>query len=159
MAQYTVVCRTASWSVELVSPCHGWAIAAEDHTGFHSYQLKTRRSGSSWHAITNWAIEEWKNIAWSDESRFLLRHADGRVRTWSEQHESMATFCLVSTVQAGGVMVWGMFFLAHVRSYDNNWATCTCPEEFRLFWRQRGLWPGTRWVYLINLVYWKCSPL
>ena len=28
------------------------AIAADDHTGFHSYQLKTRRSGSSGHVIT-----------------------------------------------------------------------------------------------------------
>jgi hypothetical protein len=53
-------------------------------------------------------IEEWKNIAWSDESRFLLHHADGRVRIWRKQ--SMAPFCLVSTVQADdGVMVWGMF--------------------------------------------------
>ncbi|CDQ84117.1 unnamed protein product [Oncorhynchus mykiss] len=25
----------------------------------------------------HWTIEEWKNIAWFDESRFLLRHADG----------------------------------------------------------------------------------
>ncbi len=25
-------------------------------------------------AHQNWAIEDWKNVAWSDESRFLLRH-------------------------------------------------------------------------------------
>ncbi len=30
----------------------------------------------------NWTIEDWKNVAWSDESRFLLRHSDGRVRIW-----------------------------------------------------------------------------
>ncbi len=28
----------------------------------------------------NWIIEDWKNVAWSDESRFLLRHSDGGVR-------------------------------------------------------------------------------
>ncbi len=28
------------------------------------------------HAHQNWTIEDWKNIAWSDESRFLLRHSD-----------------------------------------------------------------------------------
>ncbi len=28
----------------------------------------------------NWTIEDWKNVAWSDESRSLLRHSDGRVR-------------------------------------------------------------------------------
>jgi len=37
-----------------------------------------------------------KNVAWSDESQFLLRHSDGKVR--------------ITTVQAGGgVMVWGVF--------------------------------------------------
>uniref|UniRef100_A0A3B4Z7B4 Transposase Tc1-like domain-containing protein n=1 Tax=Stegastes partitus TaxID=144197 RepID=A0A3B4Z7B4_9TELE len=60
-------------------------------------------------AHQNWTIEE--NVAWSDESRFLLRHSDGRVRIWRQQHESMDPSCLVSTVQAGGggVMVWGIF--------------------------------------------------
>ncbi len=33
-------------------------------------------------AHQNWTIEDCKNVAWSDESRFLLRHSDGRVRIW-----------------------------------------------------------------------------
>ncbi len=51
-----------------------------------------------------------KNVAWSDESRFLL-HSDGRVRIRCKEHESMDPSCLVSMVQAGdgGVMVWGIF--------------------------------------------------
>ncbi len=59
----------------------------------------------------NWTIEDWKNVAWSDESRFLLRHSDDRVRIWSTEHESMDPSCLVSMVQAGcgGIMVWGVF--------------------------------------------------
>ncbi len=62
-------------------------------------------------AHQNWTIEDWKNFAWSDESRFLLRHSDGRVKIWRKEHESMDPSCLVSTVQAGGggVMVWGIF--------------------------------------------------
>ncbi len=56
----------------------------------------------------NWTIEDWKNVAWSDESRFLLRHSDGRVRIWRKGHESMHPSCLVSMVP-GGVMVWGIF--------------------------------------------------
>ncbi len=63
-------------------------------------------------AHQNWTIEDWKNVVWSDESRFLLRHSDGRVRIWRREHESMDPSCLVSTVQAGcggGVMVWGIF--------------------------------------------------
>ncbi len=51
-----------------------------------------------------------KNVAWSDESRFLLRHSDGRVRIWRKEDESRDPCCLVSMVQAGGgVMVWGKF--------------------------------------------------
>ncbi len=57
-------------------------------------------------AHQNWTIEDWKNVAWSDESRFLLRHSDGRVRIWSKEHESMDPSCLVSTIQAGGVLVY-----------------------------------------------------
>ncbi len=62
------------------------------------------------HAHQNWTIEDWKNVAWSDESGFLLRHSDGRVRMRCKEHESMDPSCLVSTVQAGGgVMMWGIF--------------------------------------------------
>ncbi len=58
----------------------------------------------------NWTTEDWKNVAWSDESRFLLQHSDSRVRIWRKEHESTDPFCLVSTVQGGGgVMVWGIF--------------------------------------------------
>ncbi len=53
-------------------------------------------------AHQNWTIEDCKNVAWSDESWFLLRHSDGRVRIWRKEHESMDPSCLVSTVQAGG---------------------------------------------------------
>jgi len=58
-----------------------------------------------------WTVEDWKNVAWSDESWFLMRHSDGRVRIWRKQNENMDPSCFVTTVQAGGgVMVWGMFF-------------------------------------------------
>jgi len=62
-------------------------------------------------AHQNWTIEDWKKVAWSDESQFLLRHSDGRVRIWRNEHESMDSPCLVSMVEAagGGVMVWGIY--------------------------------------------------
>ncbi len=66
-------------------------------------------------------IEDWKNVAWSDESRFLLRHSDGRVRIWRKEHESMDPSCLVSTVQAGGGV--GDIFLAHFGHLSTNWAS------------------------------------
>jgi len=63
-------------------------------------------------AHQNWTIDDWKNVAWSDESRFLLRHSDVRVRIWRKEHKSMDPSCLLSTVQAGGggVTVWGIFY-------------------------------------------------
>ncbi len=59
----------------------------------------------------NWTIEDWKNVAWSDESRFMLRHSDGMGRIWRKEHESMDPSGLVSTVQTGGggVIVLGIF--------------------------------------------------
>ncbi len=70
-----------------------------------------KRSLQFTQAHQNWTIEDWKNVAWSDESRFLLRHSDGRGRLWRKEHESMDPSCLVSMVQAGGggVMVCGIF--------------------------------------------------
>ncbi len=42
----------------------------------------------------NWTIEDWKNVTWSDESRFLLRHSDGRVRIWCKEHKSMGMYSI-----------------------------------------------------------------
>ncbi|KAG2455504.1 TCB1 transposase, partial [Polypterus senegalus] len=49
-------------------------------------------------AHQNWTVADWKNVAWSDESRFLLRHSNGRVRIWRKQNENMDPSCLVTTV-------------------------------------------------------------
>jgi hypothetical protein len=67
-------------------------------------------------------LDNWKIIVWSYGSRLLLSHADGRVRIWRKQHESMDPSCLV---QAGGsgVLVWGMFSCHMLGSLDINWAT------------------------------------
>jgi len=40
-------------------------------------------------AHQNWTFEDWKYVVWSDESRFLLRHSDRRVRIWCKQKENM----------------------------------------------------------------------
>ena len=59
----------------------------------------------------NWTLEQWKKIAWSDESRFLLDHVDGRVRVRHKAGEVMAPGYTVGRRQAGGgsVMLWAMF--------------------------------------------------
>ncbi len=84
---------------------------------------KRRRQFAKAHQ--NWTIKDWKNVAWSDESRFLRWHSDGRVRIWQE---NMDPSCLVSTVQAwwwwcNGV---GDIFLAHFGPLSTNWALFKC---------------------------------
>ncbi len=93
------------------------------NTGCRSCQLRTGNKGYNSHRLTK--IGQQKIGKTSDESWFLLRHSDGRVRIWCKEHESMAPSCLVSTVQVGGggVMVWGIFFLAHFWLLSTNWAT------------------------------------
>lgn len=51
-----------------------------------------------------------KNVTWSNESEFLLGHAD-RARIWHKQHECMDLSCPVPPVQAAagvGLMFWGI---------------------------------------------------
>ncbi len=79
-------------------------------------------------AHQNWTIEDWKNVAWSDESRFLLRHSDGRVRICRKEHERVDPSCLVSTVQAGGgVMTWGIYYWHIFGPLSTNWASFKQP--------------------------------
>ncbi len=75
-------------------------------------------------AHQNWTIEDWKNVAWSDESLFLLRHSDGRVRIWQRTWKYRSILpCLNGSVQAGGgVMVWGIFSWHNFGPLSTNWA-------------------------------------
>ena len=63
------------------------------------------------HERRNWTLEQWKKVAWSDESRFLLDHEDGRVHVCHLPGEVMAPGCTVGRRQTGGgsVMLWAMF--------------------------------------------------
>ncbi|GBN83292.1 Transposable element Tcb2 transposase [Araneus ventricosus] len=57
-----------------------------------------------------WTLEDWKRVAWSDESRFQLLHVDGRLRIWRQAHEAVDPAYKVGTVQGhgGSIMVWGV---------------------------------------------------
>ncbi|GFT31492.1 uncharacterized protein TNCV_608981 [Trichonephila clavipes] len=50
----------------------------------------------------DWSVEDWKRVAWSDESRFRLLNADGRLRISRQSHEDMDPTCQVGTVQGHG---------------------------------------------------------
>ena len=56
-----------------------------------------------------WPIHQWQNVMFTDESRFCLKHSDGRVHVWRRPDERFASCCIQETLQGGGgsVMVWG----------------------------------------------------
>ncbi|CAF1541910.1 unnamed protein product [Rotaria magnacalcarata] len=58
----------------------------------------------------------WKEVLWSDESKFNLFGSDGKVMVWRSTKEEFSPHCTVPTVkyQGGSVMVWGCFSRAGV---------------------------------------------
>lgn len=59
----------------------------------------------------DWSMDQWERVAWSDESRFVLHDADGRVRIRRLPGEQLLPQCTVGHTQAGGggIMLWGTF--------------------------------------------------
>ena len=56
-----------------------------------------------------WRRNQWNNVIFSDESRFRVSFADGRVRIYRRKNERFAQCCIRETDRFGGgsVMVWG----------------------------------------------------
>ncbi|GBM85247.1 hypothetical protein AVEN_275110-1 [Araneus ventricosus] len=50
----------------------------------------------------DWTMDEWKRIAWSDESRFLIHHVDSCVRVRRLPGEQSLPSCRAGRTQAGG---------------------------------------------------------
>lgn len=57
----------------------------------------------------HWDLDEWKNVLFTDESRFTRYSPDGRQKVWRRPGERYAQCCFSPRVQfgGGGVMVWG----------------------------------------------------
>lgn len=62
-------------------------------------------------AHKNWTYNEWKNVLWSDESKFELFAGNRRQYVRRMVGERAIDACIVPTVKHGGgsVMVWGCF--------------------------------------------------
>lgn len=56
----------------------------------------------------NWRHREWRRVIFSDESRFCVSHADGRVRIWRRRGDRFADRNVVERDPWGGpsVMIW-----------------------------------------------------
>ena len=61
------------------------------------------------HSHRNWGLDEWKNIIFSDESRFKLFCCDGRTKVWRRAKERFLPECTQKTVQggSGSLLFWG----------------------------------------------------
>ncbi|KAK7101720.1 hypothetical protein V1264_020057 [Littorina saxatilis] len=59
------------------------------------------------HINGNW--KQWRNILFTDESRFCISHVDGCVRVWRRRGERYAGDCVMEHNAQGGpnVMIWG----------------------------------------------------
>lgn len=57
----------------------------------------------------NWSARQWRNVHFSDESRFCLHGNDARMRTWRRRNERYDRRCVmpVRAYNGGSVMVWG----------------------------------------------------
>ncbi len=72
----------------------------------------------------NWTIEDCKNVAWSDESRFLLRHSD----VGSEFGvKNIKVWIILPCLNGPGWWWWcngaGDIFLGHFWPLSTNWAS------------------------------------
>jgi len=57
----------------------------------------------------NWTRQRWRTLLFTDESRFVLSRADGRVRLYRRRNERYADCCVLQRDRFGGggsVMVW-----------------------------------------------------
>ena len=59
----------------------------------------------------NWTMEQWKNVLWTDESKFEVFGSHRRIFVRRSRSEKMIPQCVVPTVKYGGgsIMVWGCF--------------------------------------------------
>ncbi len=79
----------------------------------------------------NWTIEDCRNVAWSDESRFLLQHSD----VGSEFGiKNMKAWSILASLNGSGWWWWcnvvGDIFLTHFGPLSINWAPFKSLPEY-----------------------------
>jgi len=57
----------------------------------------------------NWEVEDWKNVVWSDETKFNLLNSDGKEYYWTNKPGILTPESVKPTLKYGGgsVMIWG----------------------------------------------------
>ena len=56
----------------------------------------------------SWTTDDWKNVIWSDESKFNLLNSDGKEYFWTDRPEELTEEGISPTLKfgGGGIMVW-----------------------------------------------------
>ena len=76
--------------------------------------LDHRRNRVRWAANKlHWNLRSWRRIYWSDESRFLLRFTEWRVRIWRRRGQDPFQDNVVGEVEMFIGVVWGCFSYDH----------------------------------------------
>ena len=97
-----------------------------------------------------WGSNNWKNIIFSDESRFRLYSSDGRAKVWRGKEERFLPECTQKTLRcgSGSLMFWGFISWDKIGSLveiKNNQNTKNyivnilgrCLKTWRIFRRRR----------------------
>ncbi|GFW33865.1 HTH_Tnp_Tc3_2 domain-containing protein [Trichonephila clavipes] len=71
----------------------------------------------------DWSVEDRKRVTWSDEPRFRLLNADGRLKIWRQAHETMNPAYQIATVQGhgGSIMVTVRISSAKFPRKNDRW--------------------------------------
>jgi len=78
--------------------------------------IRHRRARLQWATQhRNWRHREWRSVVFSDESRYCVSMADGRVSVWRRPGERFSNDCVLERDPWGGpsIMVWGAIALNH----------------------------------------------
>jgi hypothetical protein len=77
---------------------------------FISIALSGKRSVTEvkWRLVTEWCSCPWQEVLFSDESRFCISNAEGRIRVWRRENERLAACCIDEVDRWGGAnaMIW-----------------------------------------------------
>lgn len=75
--------------------------------GLTVQQKKERLTWARNHS--SWTSEDWRNVVWSDETKFTLVNSEGKEYVWVKDGESLGGNAVVQTKKFGGgkVMMWG----------------------------------------------------
>ena len=99
ISRNTVMRRLRTAGIRAYRPFLGMSLTAKHRINRLQWARRVRR----------WQRHDWSRVIFTDESRFTLFHADGRVRVYRRRGEREAAACLQQVVPFGGgdVMVWG----------------------------------------------------